>query len=382
MPPGGWGRRAAGKVDKKLEDDALFKEIGGQLDADFDYTQWQRSGQGGGGRAGMRAMPPKKEIPVSQRPFTVGSIQTKETGGSYASSSPCHGHGRGQPQRRMRKEDKEAHKKRVEAHKVLQLRIQARRQTIEEYRKRQLELLEANMALRTEIEEEERVTHDEVKKLLRKYDKFRGGISNLNTRFTDELEDAKNDLQQTKSEIRKELSSVQYDVDVLDGHLQEQLKELNILTNYKDKEYPVKALRIADLQKEIEQLDLKNTDAESELKQIVDTELEKMHTEQKQMHMHIREKATQEALETLHPTLEDMAMQNMVMEKEVNFHKDNHKALEESIATLKADVKRLLQDPKTNIRLQMFPEFFPSQEKCTPDMDVVLNIPTQQWLPI
>ena len=27
----------------KLEDDELFKAIGGQLDADFDYSQWQRS---------------------------------------------------------------------------------------------------------------------------------------------------------------------------------------------------------------------------------------------------------------------------------------------------------------------------------------------------
>lgn len=379
MPPEGWGRRAAGKIDKKLEDDALFKEIGGQLDADFDYTQWQRSGPGAGGRA-MRAMPPKKEIITAQTPFTVGSIHTKGTTDSYSSSSSCHGHGR--LPRRITKEDKEAHKKKVEAIKVLQLRIRARRQTIEEYRKRQLELLEANMALRNQIEEEERVAHDEVKKLLRKYDKFRGGITNLNTKFTDELEEAKQDLRQTKIEISKELALVQNNVDTMDSELQEQLTELNILANYKDKEYPVKALRITDLQKEIEQLQLKNDDAENELKLIVNTELEKLRTTQKQIHNHIREKATKEALDTLHPTLEDMAMQNMVMEKEVNFHEENHKSLEESISALKTEVKELLQDPKTNIRLQMFPEFFPPQEKCTPDMDVVLDIPTQQWLPV
>lgn len=381
MPPGGWGRRAAGKVDKKLEDDVLFKEIGGQLDADFDYTQWQRSGQTGAVAGRMRAMPPaKKVVPAHQRPFTVGSVFTRGT--AETSTSSCHGHGRQQQTKRNKSEDKEAHKKHVEALKVLQMRIHARRQTIEEYKKRQLELLEANMALRQQIEEEERVAHDEVKKLLRQYDKFRGGISNLNTRFGDDLEDAKKDLRKTKANIRQDLALVQQDVDNLDRLLQERLKELNVLANYKDKEYPVKALRIADLQKEIEQLKLKNNDAESELKQIVDTELEKLHTEQKQEHMNIREKATKEALETLHPSLEDMAMQNMVMEKEVNFHKDNHANLEDVIATLKADVKKLLQDPKTNIRLQMFPEFFPSQEKCTPDMDVVLDIPTQQWLPI
>ena len=54
MPPGGWGRRAAGKIDRKLEDDELFKEIGGQLDeSNFDYSQWQRS---------------KAKVPTTRRP--------------------------------------------------------------------------------------------------------------------------------------------------------------------------------------------------------------------------------------------------------------------------------------------------------------------------
>lgn len=44
MPAAGWGKRAAGHSDKKLEEDALLKEIGGQLeDANFDYSQWQRT---------------------------------------------------------------------------------------------------------------------------------------------------------------------------------------------------------------------------------------------------------------------------------------------------------------------------------------------------
>ena len=41
---GGWGRRAAGKVDRNQgEDDALIRAIGDQLGTGFDYTQWQRT---------------------------------------------------------------------------------------------------------------------------------------------------------------------------------------------------------------------------------------------------------------------------------------------------------------------------------------------------
>jgi hypothetical protein len=40
MPPPAWGR----KGQTKLEDDALFKAIGGQLGGEnFNYSQWQRS---------------------------------------------------------------------------------------------------------------------------------------------------------------------------------------------------------------------------------------------------------------------------------------------------------------------------------------------------
>ena len=245
-----------------------------------------------------------------------------------------------------------------------------------------MELLNANMELRNQIETEERVSHEHVKNLLRKYDKFRGGISTLNGKFDTELKDVKEELEETKVKIANDLVLVQTEVNELDQRLQAELQELNTLANYKDKEYPVKALRIADLHKEIEALKMNNDEEEEELQHVVETELDKMHDERQQLIMDIKEKATKEALDCLHPSIEDMTLQNMVMEKELKLHQENHTELEAHIGALEAEVKKLLKDPKSNIRLQMFPEFFPPEQKCTPDMDVVLNIPTQEWLPI
>lgn len=84
----------------------------------------------------------------------------------------------------------------------------------------------------------------------------------------------------------------------------------------------------------------------------------------------------------MHPSLKDMALQNMVMKKEIEMNKQVQEDLLHDNQLLEAEVERLLKDPKTNTRLQMFPEFFPTREKCTPDMDVILDIPTQEWLPI
>ncbi len=70
--PGGWGKRAAGKIDRKLEDDVLFKEIGGQLEAsNFDYSQWQRSGRSPTRATRRRPPPPthKRQV-ISDKPAT------------------------------------------------------------------------------------------------------------------------------------------------------------------------------------------------------------------------------------------------------------------------------------------------------------------------
>ena len=52
---------------------------------------------------------------------------------------------------------------------------------------------------------------------------------------------------------------------------------------------------------------------------------------------------------------------NSIQEKE--FHSKEVAALEKQNSDLKQEVAKLLKDPKTNVRQQMFPEFFPTQEK-------------------
>ena len=79
--PRGWGRRAAGKIDRKLEDDILFKEIGGQLEAsNFDYSQWQRTG-----RSPTRALGGKKLPPSMARQDHIAGIDRPVTGTQWIS---------------------------------------------------------------------------------------------------------------------------------------------------------------------------------------------------------------------------------------------------------------------------------------------------------
>ena len=69
MPGGNWGKKGAGR----LEDDALFREIGDQLAGlggeSFDYSQWQRTHHAKSPTLSVKEKPPASKHP--KRPDTV-----------------------------------------------------------------------------------------------------------------------------------------------------------------------------------------------------------------------------------------------------------------------------------------------------------------------
>lgn len=356
-----WGKRATGRIDRsQFEKDELLQQLGTQFDVTFtDYEKWTR----------------KKTRP------TVKEAQ-REQAKRIASAESCR---HGQMTYREKKEHarlQEEEKERAERIKILELRIKTRRKTLQEYEKRYAELIEQNIVLRDEIESKEKNTLDNVKGLLRKYEKYRSGISILSSHFNKEYAQAIEDLKAAELKIKQKLEMVEQEVAEVDAKLKEKQEELHILLNYKDKEYPVKAMKISNLQKEIQSLKISNEEDQDELEHIIRTELGKYEREKQTTQNIITKDVTESAIEMMHPSLKDMALQNMVMKKEMELHKKQQEELVRENTELERTVEQLLKDPKTNIRQQMFPEFFLYQEKCTPDMEVVLDIPTQEWLPI
>ncbi|XP_013404453.1 uncharacterized protein C20orf96 [Lingula anatina] len=379
--PGGWGRKAAGRIDRtQFGDDELLKSLGGEYNVDFtDYAQWQRTGlqavheHAKKSASGLVALTPERS------PFTVGAGGSPFASKRIGSASSTCRHG---AHKKEGPPETEEDKKRTERIKILQLRIRSRRQTLEEYKNRYYRLMDDNVTLRQEIDGVEEEAHDDVKKQLRTYEKFRGGMTKLQSRFVTDLDQAKTELRETKIKTETELAALQKLVDAVDVQLKAKQDELHVLLNYKDKEYPVKAIRIADLENEIENVQISNEEDQLELEHIIDTEIGKLKKNQNSVQKEITEHVTKEAIAKMHPSLKDMALQNMVMKKEMEFHQKEIDAQEQQNKELEDSIKQLLQDPQTNIKLQLFPEFFPMREKCTPDMEVVLDIPTQEWLPI
>ncbi|KAL5021063.1 hypothetical protein ScPMuIL_000218 [Solemya velum] len=361
-----WGRRSVKKTDRteidKDQHDQILQSLGSQLNVDFtDYEQWKRT------RSPKYVVQQKQEEKfVVNRPLkSADSVRRVFLEKKKAS---------------MKTEvfDKDG----LERIKLIELRLRTRRKTLLEYESRYKELLEQNIMMKGEIDTDEHGVLDQVKGLLRKYEKYRGGITTLNTNFTKEYHTAYTELELTRSKVNNELTVLEKQVNEIDEKLRGRQDELHVLMSYKDKEYPVKAMRIANLQKEIQSLQISNQEDQEELEHIIHTELDKYEKDRNVITSNITKTITEEAISQMHPSLKDMALQNMVMKKEVEFHQREQEMLEQTNRELQTEVEMLLRAPQTNTRLQMFPEFFPALPKCTPDMDVVLDIPTQQWVPI
>ncbi|KAF6021406.1 C20orf96 [Bugula neritina] len=249
-------------------------------------------------------------------------------------------------------------------------------------KKRERQLIESNLVLKKEIVAEERPNHEAVKILMRRYEKFRGGISYLNDNFTSTLKYESDQLRQLEERLEKDLNFLENEVGVLDAKLQERQNQVYVLNNYKDKEYPVKAIRIGELLTEIDQVELANDDEYYDLERVIDDELQKLSREGNQEQTSIKESALNSVLNQMHPSLKEMAKQNQVMQAEIDYHKEQIASLSLNVESLRQEVKQLLAHPKTNVRLQIFPELFKYETKCTPDMDVVLDIPRAELLPI
>lgn len=362
----GWGKRATSRIDRsQFGKDELLKSLGQQFNLDFSsYDQWQR-------KKPSRPPPPSK--PKDQ---TLSFLVSRPSQSADAKKGLTY------REKRQAVKLQEEEKRRWERITVLELRIQTRTKTLQQYKRRIKELLEENFKLKSEIDNAETDTHGGVKKLLRKYEKYRGGIAQLNSNFAKEFEEAQTELEITRHRVERDLKVLEQQVADMDERLKTKQDEMRVLNSYKDKEYPVKAMMIANLMKEIESVKNSNQEDTEELEHIINTEIGKYEKERILASNEITRNVTEEAVGLMHPSLKDMALQNMVMKKEIEFHQKEQVALREVNRELEAEVDGLLRDPKTNIRLQMFPEFFPSRPKCTPDMDVVLDIPTQQWLPI
>nr|XP_055040224.1 uncharacterized protein C20orf96 homolog isoform X2 [Misgurnus anguillicaudatus] len=224
--------------------------------------------------------------------------------------------------------------------KALMLLIISRREAIKNLEEHCNKLQERNLQIARSIMDTERNSLSMNKELLDQQAKMRRSMIALKRWDDSQIRSVKAELTDAKKTSQTSLKGLQEHLDMVQAEVVEAQKQLHILKTYKDMEFPVKALQIADMERQLESL----------------KEMQQKHA------CHIP------------PIVKLMATQNHRMREEINMHRKEISEVEQKNKELMKSIRELRLS-RPNLRREIFPDVFLKSEKCTPDMDVHLSIP-------
>ncbi|KAL0978209.1 hypothetical protein UPYG_G00167510 [Umbra pygmaea] len=308
-----------------------------------------------------------------------------------AGKSPTNtGHGetvglsKSQPSRQKRNETVELNPitlKKKENIKTLQFLILSRKKALKELEKHCVSLLEDNVRMAENIKTIDRNSLSNAREFLIQHEKLKSSITafinwsqSQSGQTRTELKDAEEALMNRLQGLREQLRGVQAEL----VKAQAERHNLNI---YKDNEHHVNALRIAEMTAAITKLKETQQDQNEDVHQLYHTEMVNLERRSQRKEQEILSLIGKQKVSYIPLAVKLMASHNQTMKKEIGIHKKEIAELENNNRDLIKSIEEL-QLSRANIRKYIFQDVFSRTDKCTPDMEVILNIPCEPWIPI
>ncbi|XP_062977309.1 uncharacterized protein C20orf96 homolog isoform X2 [Elgaria multicarinata webbii] len=349
-----------------------------------DYSQWQREN-----------VAQKQTSKPSLPPVALPELEKEETKKSALNSNVRRPAGeksssfgskmtvsvREKPtwQQTMKKEVKMA--KSLENIKILQRLSKSRTISLEELKHHSSVLLEKNKGLVQQIKDMDADTAKGARDLLQQYEMFGTIITTLRDSSQNQVGIAKAKLQATEEMVEKNIGKLDLEMKRMHTKVHAVQEELNVLRTYMDKEYPVKAVQIASLLRSIRNLGEEQQDELEEIEDLAKRFLESFAGKVWEEQEHILQDLAEAKLMQYQDGLEQMNRNNVELRRQIQTQK---KIIDESVKEIKElhrsiiKLHHSMRDPREVI----FADVLLRQPKCTPDTEIVLNIPTDEDFPL
>ncbi|XP_003383783.1 PREDICTED: pre-mRNA-splicing regulator female-lethal(2)D-like [Amphimedon queenslandica] len=257
--------------------------------------------------------------------------------------------------------------------------IVRKKETLEKYRSHLAQLQEKNLQLVMAIQSTDETTHEKVSHSLDKYHKFKGVISKVKQKGATELKDSIEDLESLKSEMESTLAKMRLELHEEEVMLTKSSKQLHTLLNYKEKDYPLKQVKIEQLQMNLDYLDEMHEREELELEESLQEERNKFERKMDEIRRQLETKASENWLAQMKRSVFARAIHNKVMEKELELQRKNEQELLNDINKLKSAIQKMMCEAgKNSILISPLMKL----GKCTSQTEIQLEIPTNQELPV
>uniref|UniRef100_A0A8C0JT83 Chromosome 20 open reading frame 96 n=1 Tax=Canis lupus dingo TaxID=286419 RepID=A0A8C0JT83_CANLU len=339
-----------------------------------DYVPWQRSKQKT--KPSTTTLPPVLQTRGHQKSTT--KTLTSVLPGLYSKPTMLMTSQLRNPQEKHRgKLDSEKAQAKIQLMRTL---LRNRRTSLQELRSHEVFLTKLNWELIKSIQDMEESSAQKVRAMLQQQDSLATVIDILEYLNKKKLQKLRCELKEWEEKEESKMKHLAQQVEQLNAKIENTYKEVNFLSTYMDHEYPIKSVQIANLTRQLQQIKDSQQDELDELNEMRRMVLEylsnQIQKKKKKLLKALVVKSQQPHQEALLKKTRDSQYMLKCTDK---FREFIHQ-FEEEIPILKAQVEQLqvqVQEPREII----FADVLLRRPKCTPDMDVILNIPVEELLP-
>ncbi|XP_049635429.1 uncharacterized protein C20orf96 homolog [Suncus etruscus] len=258
--------------------------------------------------------------------------------------------------------------------------LRNRRATLLELRNHQYLLTKLNRDLVNTIQRQEDDSAQKVEAMLLQQKIVKTIIDVLEYVHKKKLQDLQSELQKKEKEEELKVNRLGHLVEELTANLQKTHKQVSFLSTYMDHEHPIKSIQIGNLVRQLQQMKDSQQEDLEDLREIQSKVLQSLYD---QMHKKRENILHSLVTKTLYPYQESLLQKTKEIQHFLSYQEKFRESigeLEEKISKLRAEVAQL-QQHNLEPREVLFPDILLRRPKCTPDMDVVLNIPMEEVLP-
>ncbi|XP_045836252.1 uncharacterized protein C20orf96 homolog isoform X1 [Meles meles] len=338
----------------------------------LDYVPWQRSKQ----KTKSPTLPPILQTRGHQKSKT--KISTSVLPGLHSKPTMSMTSQLRNPQEKHRgRLDSGKTQKKI---RLLRALLRNRQTTLQELSSHEVFLTKLNLELIKDIQDMEDSSALKVRTMLQEQDILQNVVDILEYSNKKKLQKLKCELKEWEEKEESKMKSLAQQVEQLNAKIEKTYKEVSFLSTYMDHEYPVKLVQIASLVRQLQQIKDNQQDELDDLgemrRMVLQSLSNQIQKKKKKLLQALVVKSQQPHQEALLQKTQD----NQDMLKYMDKFREFIDQFEEEIPMLKAEVEQLqvqVQEPREII----FADVLLRRPKCTPDMDVVLNIPVEELLP-
>ncbi|XP_038606443.1 uncharacterized protein C20orf96 homolog isoform X5 [Tachyglossus aculeatus] len=221
-------------------------------------------------------------------------------------------------------------------------------------------------------------------------------IATLESSNQMQLHIAKRQLAETEEREKAKMEVLQRQLSQLRARNRKSQEELNVLLAYMDQDFPLKAVQISGLLRQVQQLKDAQQDESEELRLMRRTVLGSMERKAAEAQEKILRRLANKKIRPYEEGLAQKTKANKVLVEQISYFQRELTfggplppgpprqlvaTLEEEVPRLEMEVKTLQSQTPGLLREEIFPDVLLRKPKCEPDTDVCLDFPREERLP-